>query len=62
MKTIAEKMEKHQNANRMRTIAHKHLNELEQNLNHAFDFSPHKVAYYKERIMQHKSNFSKYLC
>lgn len=61
MKTIKQTMEKVTPINRMRVIAHSVLNQLEQKLNYAFDFAPHKVEYYKECIRQHKNSFSKYL-
>jgi len=61
MKTIAEQMKKKQTKNSMRVIAHRQLDELENKLNYALNFSPHKVEYYRELIRQHKSAFSRYL-
>lgn len=61
MQTIAEQMKKRQTANSMRMIAERELNRLEQKLDYALNFSPHKVEYWRELIRQHKSAFSRYL-
>jgi hypothetical protein len=61
MQTIAKQMGKDAQKRKMQKLAQSELLRLELCLISAYDFTPHKVEYYKSCIEHHKKRFEKYL-
>jgi len=58
MKTIAEKMKQGEAERNRKNLGEKTLLDLELKLIYAKDFTPHKVAYYEQRISETKKTFN----
>jgi hypothetical protein len=57
METILKQMKRGQEARERETTKQRLIGEYEQKLNYAYDFTPHKVEYYKELLKQAKNLF-----
>ena len=55
METISKAMKQGQEARERETTKQRLIGEYEQKLNYAYDFTPHKVQYYKELLNQAKN-------
>ena len=55
METISKAMKQGQKAREREITKQRLIGEYEQKLNYAYDFTPHKVQYYKELLNQAKN-------